>query len=324
MIKVSVIIPIYNAEKYIAECLESLINQTLKEIEIICVDDGSKDKSVSIIEEYKSRDNRIIYIKQNNQYAGVARNNGLKKANGKYIIFLDADDFFAKDMLATLFLVAQKRSTDIVVFGNYNYSETNKKITKVDFPKSWMLHFGVTNASKLGVHVFSATRGVPWNKFFLKEFIINNSIEFQGLKHNNDEFFSKLAVLEAERIFFLRKRFVYYRIDNPHSLQGMAFKDLYCVGEVYKSVYETLIRRNELTPVVEKALGVAFEGNVIYYFNKSKKSEDAKQFYNYLRDSVFPYIHVDLSNYHILKSVSETPNYDEFILQLFKHYYAKS
>ena len=78
--KISVIIPVYNTEKYLKQCLDSVINQTLKEIEIICVDDGSTDKSLKILEEYKEKDKRIIIIKQQNQYAGVARNNGLKTA----------------------------------------------------------------------------------------------------------------------------------------------------------------------------------------------------------------------------------------------------
>ena len=97
-IKVSVIIPMYNAREHVRECLDSLINQTLKEIEIICVNDGSTDDTQSILEEYAKKDERIVILNQENLYAGVARNNGMNHASGEYLIFLDADDFGSKSM----------------------------------------------------------------------------------------------------------------------------------------------------------------------------------------------------------------------------------
>jgi len=98
-IKVSIIIPVYNAEKYIREDLDSLLGQSLREIEVICVDDGSKDSSLKILEDYQRKDDRIKILKQENKGAGAARNEGMKEAKGDYLIFLDADDFFEKDML---------------------------------------------------------------------------------------------------------------------------------------------------------------------------------------------------------------------------------
>ena len=92
--KVSVIIPVYNVEDYLRQCLDSVINQTLKDIEIICVDDGSTDKSLEILHEYEKKDSRITVLTQKNQYAGVARNVGMSVATGKYFVFLDSDDFF--------------------------------------------------------------------------------------------------------------------------------------------------------------------------------------------------------------------------------------
>ena len=96
-IKVSVVIPVYNVEEFLNNTLSDITGQTLKEIEIICVDDGSTDTSCKIIEEWQKRDSRIQLIKQKNQYAGVARNNGLKQAHGKYVVFWDADDLFERD-----------------------------------------------------------------------------------------------------------------------------------------------------------------------------------------------------------------------------------
>ena len=98
-VKVSVIMPVYNVEKYLRQSLDSVLAQTLSEIEIICVDDGSTDGSYDILEEYAAKDQRITVLKQQNQYAGVARNHGLEKAGGKYVVFWDSDDFFEKNAL---------------------------------------------------------------------------------------------------------------------------------------------------------------------------------------------------------------------------------
>lgn len=320
-VKVSVIIPVYNAERYLEECLGSLINQTLQEIEIICVDDGSQDNSFNIIEQFKEKDARIVCIQQYNQYAGIARNNGLKVAKGKYVVFLDADDYFERDMLHTLFCAAEKKTAEVVVFGNYTYSEKENKIINSPFPKSWMLQPGLTSSKRLGNHIFSATRGVPWNKFILKEYLESHHILFQGLKHNNDEFFSKLLIVEANRILLLRKRFVYYRINNPKSLQGMASTDLNCIGEVYKALYVELKKRGEMTRVIEDALGKAFEGNIVYYLQRAKDAEEAKKFYDYLKNDVLNEIDVNLQKYEIIQLIRSSINYDEFVFSLHKYCY---
>ena len=93
-VKVSVILPVYNVEKYLKECLDSILNQTLQEIEVICVDDGSTDRSLEILREYEKKDKRVIVLTQENKGAGAARNKGLAIAKGEYLSFLDSDDFF--------------------------------------------------------------------------------------------------------------------------------------------------------------------------------------------------------------------------------------
>ena len=104
---VSVIIPVYKAEKYLRQCLDSICGQTLKDIEIICVDDGSTDSSPEILKEYREKDERVIVVRQENAGAGAARNKGLDISKGKYLSFLDADDFFEPDMLEEAFRCAE-------------------------------------------------------------------------------------------------------------------------------------------------------------------------------------------------------------------------
>lgn len=117
MLKVSVIIPVYNVEEYLPKCLDSVLNQTLEDIEIIVVNDGSPDNSEKIIKEYKKKDKRIVYYKKENGGLGSARNYGLSKANGEYIYYLDSDDYIDKEMLETLYNEAINKKLDVVICG---------------------------------------------------------------------------------------------------------------------------------------------------------------------------------------------------------------
>ena len=116
---VSIVIPVYNVEQYLPETLNSLVRQTYRNIEIICVDDGSTDSSVAMIQQYMQKDKRIVLLQQANLYAGIARNTGMAQAKGDYIIFLDSDDVFEKNMIRTLVKTMLKQKTDMVIF-NYN------------------------------------------------------------------------------------------------------------------------------------------------------------------------------------------------------------
>ena len=113
--KVSVIIPVYNTEPYLRECLDSVINQTLRDIEIICVDDGSTDGSLAILREYQEKDSRVSVYMQPNLNAGAARNHGLRYAKGEYLSFLDSDDFFERNMLETAYEYAKRQNAEICI-----------------------------------------------------------------------------------------------------------------------------------------------------------------------------------------------------------------
>lgn len=214
---VSIVMPVYNVEKYLGQALNSLKEQTYKNFEAICVDDGSSDNSLAILKSYADRDGRFKYIQQNNQYAGVARNNGIKHATGKYIMFLDSDDIFEKNMLSILVKNAEKYDTDIIVFGFFHFKNNILHRSMMGIP---FADGKVSSPKDHKDEIFKIVQGVPWNKFYLKSFVEKTGILFQDLQSNNDVFFSKTTVLEAERIMFLKNRFVNYRISNIDSLQG--------------------------------------------------------------------------------------------------------
>lgn len=222
MPKVSVIVPIYNAENYLEECLNSLLGQTYSDFEIICVDDGSMDRSLEILREYESRDDRISVLTQKNRYAGVARNAGMEQAKGKYLLFLDADDFFCEDLLEQAVCEAEKEQTEILVFDAYRYDNWSQKVISGarHFLRADIFGDGVKSAAEIADVIYQFTTAAPWNKLFLKEYVEKNGLYFQEIKRANDLFFTYAALSCAGRIGILRQKLLYYRTGNAQSLQG--------------------------------------------------------------------------------------------------------
>lgn len=130
---VSVIIPVYNSNRYLKECLDSIVNQTLSNIEIICVDDGSTDGSLDILHEYAAKDNRFVVLEQKNSGAGVARNLGMSIARGRYLSFLDSDDFFSLTLFEETVLRADTTNADIVVYRFVKFNQKNKEYISCDY-----------------------------------------------------------------------------------------------------------------------------------------------------------------------------------------------
>ena len=235
---VSVIIPVYNVEKYLRQCLDSVINQTLKDIEIICVDDGSTDNSLNILKEYKEKDNRIIILQQQNQYAGVARNNGLKIAKGKYLSFLDSDDWFDLNMLKEMVDRAEKDQSDIVICGWYNYNNKTKQITS---------HLSNTtktvfNPIEIKTSLFTISYPNPWTKLFKKTLFTNNNLYFESIKRCNDLTCVYTAFSLANKISVIKKPYVYYRSNQTNNLS--ANKNIDCFIQSINRLYENLNKFN--------------------------------------------------------------------------------
>ena len=232
--KISVIIPVYNSENYLKECLDSLLKQTFKEIEIICVDDGSTDNSLSILEKYAKKDNRIIILKQKNQGAGVARNYGMKIAKGEYLLFLDSDDFFKKEMIQVLVNTATKINSDIIIFKFAQYNQITGKFIhqKISKKRKWWPN-GVFNYSLNPNKIFISFKVCAWNKLFRHSFIKENGLYFQDNKRTNDLYFTSTSLVVAKSIYFLDKELIYYRIGLTNNSQST--NDLYPL-DFYKAL----------------------------------------------------------------------------------------
>lgn len=218
--KVSVIIPVYNVEKYLRQCLDSVVGQTLQDIEIICVNDSSTDQSLSILEDYQRKDNRIQIITQENAGAGAARNKGLSIAKGKYLSFLDSDDFFEKDMLEKAYVMAEKVQADFIVYKSDQYhTDKDKFITT-----TWVVReteippYYPFNYRQMTSNVFKVFVGWAWDKLYRREFIQKHDLEFQEQRTSNDMFFVFSALVLAKKIAVLPKILAHQRRDAKDSL----------------------------------------------------------------------------------------------------------
>jgi len=287
---VSVIVAVYNAEKYLKECMDSIINQTLKDIEIICVNDGSTDNSSNILEDYKKQDKRIHIITKENEGLGgaSARNTGLEYASGKYVSILDSDDFFELDMLEKVVERAEKFNSDIVVFGGKEYDEKNGNIYKVasilnegEIPKK-----DVFSYKDCASGIFQLSQGMAWNKLFSKSFLDKHGIKFQHVKYTDDAYFTFANMVLAERICVLKEYLCYYRVNTGISqTDGLAnypdssyspyvlLKESLCTWGIYESVKNSFI--NCATTFMR------------YFYDKINRCDSYEYLHNKLRSEIF-------------------------------------
>ena len=240
---VSIVIPVYNAEEYLEESLRSVLEQSYKKLEIICVNDGSTDKSLSILQRMKQNDERIKILSEDNRGAGVARNLGMEEAQGEYIYCFDADDCLHRKAIQTLVKVAEKSAADIVLFGYYKFSE-RKKIRVSFSPKVLKVPLGkAIPPESISDRMFQADHGMPWNKFYKAEFLRNSQVKFQALKNTNDEYFSRITTTEAKRIVFINKTLIGYRVGNRQSLQGSVNQNILNCTRALQAIFEELNQR---------------------------------------------------------------------------------
>ena len=227
MTKVSIIVPVYNVELYLRRCLESLVNQTLKDIEIIIVDDGSKDSSADIAKEYEKKYSNIKYYRKENGGLSDARNYGLKYATGKYIAFLDSDDYVEKSLYEKMYEKAKKEDSDMVECNFYwSYQRKNKKdIGQKYYGKKEMIE---------------KARVVAWNKLYKKEIIDKSGIEFpKGLVYEDVEFFYKI-VPYIENVSFVKEPLIYYvqRKKSIINTQDQKTQDIFKILDNVLSYYK--------------------------------------------------------------------------------------
>lgn len=248
---VSVIIPAYNAEDYISQCLSSVLSQTLSDIEVIVVDDGSTDRTASIVEELTHRDGRIRLIRQENQCAGVARNKGMEVAEGKYLYFLDADDWIEPDSLEKLCSSAESLGSDIVVARSEGFDNQTGETWLIDYALNGVPFDTLIRPSFYVDRLFQRFMGWPWDKLYRAEFIQSSGLLFQPLRTTNDAYFVFCSLMLAGGVSCVDKVLFHHRANNRKSLEGTRSKSWHCAIEAMWAIAKKIAEQPESTRLTE-------------------------------------------------------------------------
>lgn len=232
MVKVSVIIPVYNAEKYLEESINGILSQTLVDLEVLCVDDGSVDNSLEMLNEFAAKDPRVRVFHQENQGGGAARNHALPHATGKYIYFMDADDALDKNALQEFWDIAEEKDLDFLIFQAINYAEdTGEYYESGDYTMQELADAvgeSIFSYEDIGELIFKMSV-TPWSKFYNREFVEKTGARFaEGLIFHDNIFFWD-TLLYAKRMYFYKK-FLYTR--RRHSASSTAAGDKRYVNSI--------------------------------------------------------------------------------------------
>ena len=300
MPKISVIVPIYNVEAYVGDCLQSLIKQTLSDIEIICIDDCGKDKSMQIVKDFAARDERIRIVKNwCNRGLSYSRNHGLKYAHAPYIMFCDSDDMFMSDTCEKMYNAITESGTDVVVGNIHVIYEANHNLKESDAKFFRVPTVGIFDIPENNKYI---CYGSAWGKIYRRNVIINNKLNFpNGLKHE-DEFFWPAFCSVARRVGFIENIVYQYR-RRAGSIMNVAYQQnklnidpLKILEKYFKYTNKHNVfwgQRNWFWGIMMPAMLNAS----INYSGHDKKSECLKFLYKFIKRNWSSYgINTDVQN----------------------------
>ena len=290
---VSIVVPVYNCEKYIDQCINSLLAQTYSNLEIICVNDGSSDSSLSHLEKLKQSDPRIqVYSKENEgKGAASARNMGLEHATGEYVLVLDSDDFFEPDMVETLVSKAESTCADLVIttadlYDNlYNHNNgiclrPELKWTPEKEPFSW---------KDCPDKIFQIADFVAWNKLFRRDFVEENYIRFEAIPISDDQYPSVMGAVLADRIAVVDRPLIHYRMNTGTSQGSSQAKHPEAAYEAVFSVVNKM-RRNGVYEDVKRSYVNLAVHLMRQYFDRMSRFQDVKFLYDKYKEEIFPFL----------------------------------
>jgi len=286
---ISIIVPIYNVDKYLNKCIESILNQTYTNLEIILIDDGSTDDSGKICDEYAEKDDRIIVIHKENGGVSSARNEGLKIATGKYLCFVDSDDEVKKEYIETLVNLISKNNIDIAMI---NYI---RKYPDYETKNEYFIENKLLNKNQFFIHLFenNSYGGYLFNKIFIKEKILSNNVRFDENIHICEDLLFVCQVADkCEKFYYDFDEYLYYyyirsdsALRSKYSARTATRVDIYdTILEILNTngvdtifvkrdyVYYALVARNELSSI-DEALKRKYVSISKKYFKEIIKSK---------------------------------------------------
>lgn len=319
-IKVSVIMPIYNAGEYLSRAIGDVLSQTLSDIELICIDDGSTDDSFDILEDLHQKDERITLISEKNFGPSVARNKGLSHASGKYIMFLDADDMFEPTLIESLYGIAERDNLDVAVIGFDIFNDSQNKIfPATDEPNAAIFHGGVvTSKNEHPDYILSSTTGYVWNKLFRASFLRDKKLTFDpDLYVFEDVHFTCCAMATAESVGMAPGKLVHHRIYSEQSRATLFRKYYGQVPVVYQKIKEFLMRQGMYVPLKKGFLN--FSSGRCYRLYNILWADGKERLWNMLHDT---YI-AELDWLTQDKAMYEQPEVCEFVANAALYTYAE-
>ena len=281
---VSVVLPVFNVERYVIECLDSIASQDYPNFEVIAVDDGSSDGSLRLLEEYASSHSAMAVLHQENSGAGVARNKGIAAAKGKYVLFVDPDDAIEPCALRELVEVAESKSAEIVLFSAARYdAELKTLVALAHQPRQAIDLPEVFAGSDMASNIYTTFSDgpAPWNKLFLRQFITNHGLSFQSLPRVNDLSFSYSALALAKRICVIDKAYYRYRTNRKGSSQNTTDHDPAPVCAAYLRLRETLSKADVFAEF-SASFYKAFFASCSYTFHQMKRLATARRLFDLL------------------------------------------
>lgn len=331
-VMVSIIIPVFNVEKYLEETLQSVLSQTLSNLEIICVNDGSTDDSGKILRKYASKDSRIVLIEQKNAGQSVARNKALEVAKGEYVYFLDSDDLISYNAMESLYTVAKKENLDIVLFDGTSFFETieleekhknykNAYQRKKKYPKVLNGKTMYTQMVENGDYKVS-----PCLQFIRKDFLDAYNIRFyEGIIHE-DNLFSFYCLMYAERVFHVKKDYFNRRVRPNSVMTAVRSKKNYigyyvCVREIFEYVHSNKLNKELILQINKQICGYMSSMTDIYYeLEENEKKVDLCYPYYYFLDLSVPLRDIISTSENNLPSItsSKVVSKDELIKQYYE------
>jgi glycosyltransferase involved in cell wall biosynthesis len=263
MVEISVIIPVYNVEKYLNECLDSIVNQTFEDIEIICINDGSTDGSLDILNEYENLDSRVKVITQENRGVSAARNKGLELACGSYIYFIDSDDYLELDGLEKLYELSEEKNLDLLLFKLIRFDDrTGEK----DFDYSNMPFLLDIGKETFTYHDFEEDLFrvdiTTYTKLFKRALIADRRFAEGLIFEDNILYFD--YIFDAERIHF-HDECLYYKRIREDSIISKASRDYTDIFDAYNLIYQKFEER-KLFPKFREKLFMRKVDSIYYRF----------------------------------------------------------
>ena len=225
---ISAIIPVYNSEDYLQDCLDTVINQTLKKIEIIFIDGGSTDSSLDILKNYAKKDKRVTILKHENLKSGISRNAGITVAKGKYLSFLDSGDIFELNMYEKMHKKIPKEQSDLIIYQSRTIGMSSGLLNEQNFAKN--IKSGQIPNKKsftpleISKNIFQICEGWLWDKLFRTDFIFSNKIRFLNISNFNDNQFTYTALSSAKSITIIKKKSYIKKYPHKNSLSLNKFE----------------------------------------------------------------------------------------------------